>query len=348
MIPLAYTIPMALQSGVASGTVKLFGAILKDATTGKVLGHVQPTQNFDQFIASASHQLGAAASHAFPPLDMALSAANTVQNQMILGKLAEMSSTLGIIQTLQFASLAVSGLGLGISVANLAVLQKGFKRIENNLERLGEAVERVTYERRRDDVRHDMNQLRIHVDAVISLEDRNEKDHPGHAAQQALAALAGRFETHLLIHVDDIRNSMVEDTDLELILSLAAAIRLCHDMGTRALFWLDDLGGAATLTARQASRFTELVDKLPPPDALARLAASGVEDRTIATENRARFLPLAKNMRTGLHETAASVMSQSTLSRQLLDQDIRGPDYLEAIKSHDEAPLLFLPVADNR
>jgi len=277
---------------------------------------------------------------------MALSAANTVQNQMVLSKLAEMSATLGVLQTLQIASLAVSGLGLGISVANLIILQKGFKRIESNLERLGEAIERVTYERRRDDVRQDMNQLRIHVDAVISLDDRKDKGPPGHAAQQALAALAGRLETHLLIHVDDIRNSKVENADLEVIWSLAAAIRLCHDMGTRALFLLDDLGGAATLTARQSARFAELIDKLPPPDALARLAAAGSDERAIAIKNRARFLPLAQSMRTSLHQTAASVMSQSTLSQQLNDQGVRGPEYLEAINLHDTTPLLFLPAVN--
>src|SRR5690606_6597877 len=152
-----------------------------------------------------------------------------------------------------------------------------------------------------------------------------------------------RVETHVLNHLEEIRTSRVTESDLDLIWSLTAAIRLCHDMGARALYTIDDLGGAAALTARQATRFVELVDTMQPPDALARLAAIGAGDRQSATEARDRLLPFAQRLRTGLHETAASLMSQSTLSRQLIEQGARGPEYIEAVNEHSDVPLLFLP-----
>jgi len=339
MIPLTYVIPPALETAHATGAVRLFGAVLKETATGRIVAHVQPTGMFDQVLATATKGLGATVSQGFSPLG----AAALVQNQMIWGKLNEINSTLGVLQSLQIASLAVSGLGLGISLANLVVLQRGLKRIEQHLDHLADAIERVTANRRRDEVRHDLNQIRVQIDVVASLDDRADKVTPGHGAQQALAALAGRVETHVLNHLEEIRTSRVTESDLDLIWSLTAAIRLCHDMGARALYTIDDLGGAAALTARQATRFVELVDTMQPPDALARLAAIGADDRQSATEARDRLLPFAQRLRTGLHETAASLMSQSTLSRQLIEQGARGPEYIEAVNEHSDVPLLFLP-----
>src|SRR5690606_20328743 len=206
-----YVIPPALETAHATGAVRLFGAVLKETATGRIVAHVQPTGMFDQVLATATKGLGATVSQGFSPLG----AAALVQNQMIWGKLNEINSTLGVLQSLQIASLAVSGLGLGISLANLVVLQRGLKRIEQHLDHLADAIERVTANRRRDEVRHDLNQIRVQIDVVASLDDRADKVTPGHGAQQALAALAGRVETHVLNHLEEIRTSRVTESDLD-------------------------------------------------------------------------------------------------------------------------------------
>ena len=39
-----YQIPVKFQDAYSSGAVDLFGAILKDTTTGQIVGHVQETK----------------------------------------------------------------------------------------------------------------------------------------------------------------------------------------------------------------------------------------------------------------------------------------------------------------
>lgn len=124
---------------MSAAICELFGAVLKETATGKKVPHVQPKGMFDQIVATVTKGIGATVSQGFSPLG----AAALVQNQMIWGKLSEISAMLGFLQSLQIASLAVSCLGLGISLANIVVLQKGFKRIEQHLDRLPGETERV-------------------------------------------------------------------------------------------------------------------------------------------------------------------------------------------------------------
>jgi hypothetical protein len=337
---LTYVIPSAWRAAEQAGTIELIGAVLKDKVTGQIVAHVQPTQVFEKFLGAATSGVVNTVSQGFSPLG----AISVVQNQIISQKLTAMSASLSFIQSAQMATLAVSGLGLGVSVVGFAVVHHRLKGIEQHLQGMSEAVARATSDRRHDDLKKTFIDIRTQVDVIQTLEERRDQAVPGHAAQQRLADLAGHVESHMTTHMDNLLTRRLTKEDLEILWSLAAAIRLCHDMGARALYMLDDLGGAAGLTGRQANHFINLIEHLSPPDALARLAMTGVSDRDEAKEVRAQILPIAQELRNGMHATAAGIASQSSLSRQLLDQGIPGPDYLAEVEAEKEQPLLYLPV----
>ncbi|MFK7751912.1 MAG: hypothetical protein AB8B51_05130 [Sedimentitalea sp.] len=60
-------------------------------------------------------------------------------------------------------------------------------------------------------------------------------------------------------HFYRLQSTDLSEQDLHVLWSLAAIIRLCHDRGTRALFRLDELAGAASLAQRQAGHFIQLI-----------------------------------------------------------------------------------------
>ncbi|MHA3977261.1 hypothetical protein ACW9UR_06195 [Halovulum sp. GXIMD14794] len=339
MTPMSYVIPAAHLFAYETGGVELFGAILKDTATGRIVGHVQPTQVLDELLNIASGGVGNTISQGFSPLG----AVSAVQNQAIIGKIAAIQQTLGVLQTLQVASLAVSGLGLGVSVAGFAVMHRRLNGIDAAIEKLSGAVARLTAEQRQDEVRRDLADVATEIDAVETLQGRTDKAAPGHAAQARLATLAGQLERHVVTHAEQLPTAGLSTEDLEFLWSLAAAIRLCHDMGARALYTIDDIAAAKAVLARQGERYLSLAERIPPPDTLVRLASLGVTDRAEVARIRAEILPMGQHLDQGMREAVAAITSQASLSGDLVAKGIRGPAFLERVAEEREEPLLLVP-----
>lgn len=346
MTSLLYKIPEALVTGVASGNYKLVGAVIQEAVTGRILGHVQQTGALDQILKLAIPALGAA----HPALGAAVVAAQTlasgvslVQNEQIKSRLAAVQSSLGLIQNMQVASLAVSGLGLGVSVVGFAVMHQRLNGIATHMKTLDSKIEKITADRRSDDLRGIFADIASELDTVETLSTRVNKTNAAEAAQRGLAQSAGRLEDQFRRQADKVQTAAATTSDLEMLWSLAAAIRLCHEAGLQALFTVNELATAQELSARQASRFFDLSQPLSP-DALARLCASGAKSAEEATAARRAALPQAEHLVRGLRDSVASIGSQSELAAQLLAKGITGPQYLGEVAEEKSEPLLYLPV----
>ena len=128
--------------------------------------------------------------------------------------------------------------------------------------------------------------------------------------------------------------------------SLAAAIRICHEAGLRALFIIDELEAAGKLAERRATASLQLGQALSP-DTLARLCAQGEADPIKFAELRRSALPQADALVKGIRDTAASIGSQAELARHLLANQISGPAYLAESVGEQDVPLLLLPASNS-
>jgi hypothetical protein len=343
-----YKIPEVFVSGVASGKYKLAGAVIQEVVSGRIIGHVQQTGALDQVLKLAMPLLG----QAFPQLQ-ALSAAtdvvsaltggiSVVQNEQIKSRLRAVQASLGLIQNMQIASLAVSGLGLGVSVVGFAVMHQRLNGIATHMKTLDGKIEKITADRRSDHLRGIFADVASELDTVETLSTRVNRTNAAEAAQRGLARSAGRLEDVFRQQADKVQTAATT-ADLEMLWSLAAAIRLCHEAEMQALFTVDELATAQELSARQASRFFDLSQPLSP-DALARLCASGATSAEEATAARRAALPQAEHLVRGLRDSVASIGSQSALAAQLLAKGITGPQYLDEVAEEKTEPLLYLPV----
>jgi hypothetical protein len=335
MIPLLYSIPAGLAAQVASGQVQLFGAILKDSVSGQIVGHVQQTGLLTQMLS------GAAGIPVFQPLHLA---ANLVGDGMIMSKLSEMSETLNLLQVLQIGSLAVSGVGLGVSVAGFAMVMKRLNAIEEHLTRLDQRIEAVTAERRSDDLRRLFGDITTALDDVETLSLRRRRTATAEASQRQLAICAGQLEVHFRGQADRFSKGRVNEADLDALWSVAAAIRLCHEAGSRALFQINELSTASSLASRQAQRFLELSRPLSPDGLTRRIAAECKTANEFASVRRAAN-PAATTLVRGLRESVAAIISQSALAADLSARNISGADYLASVEQMTDVPLVYLPVA---
>ncbi|WP_411956539.1 hypothetical protein [Paracoccus homiensis] len=332
------SVPPELVDGITSGLYKVTGSVVREVSSGRGVGFLQETHAVQYVLNNALSGVGSTLRNGFSPL----SAVALIQNQQIKSRLAEVQSSLAVLQHLQIGTLAVSGLGLGVSVAGFAMMLKRLKGIEAQLGTITAKLDRVTTDRRSDDIRSIFADIGTQLDIVDTLSARSNKVNSGEAAEHALATSSGRLEAHFQQKSDAIQEGPITSADMDMLWSLAAAIRLCHEAGFRALYSIDELEAARQLAQRRAQRFLSLSQTLTP-DALARLCAQSASDSASYFEARELALPQADTLVQGLRDSVASISSQSELAQNLIEKQISGPAYLEEITDDVDEPLLILP-----
>lgn len=331
-------VPPEFIDGVMSGAYRVTGSVVRDVSSGRGVAFLQETNLLQSLLGSALRGVGATLQNGFSPLGTLA----VIQNQQIKSRLAEVQSSLSILQNLQVGTLAVSGLGLGVSVAGFALVLKRLKGIESHLGSIETKIDRITEDRRQDDLHMIFADIGTQLEAVDTLSTRSNKVSAAQAAERALATSAGRLETVFQKRSPAMQSEPITLADIEMLWSLAAAIRLCHEAGLRALFGIDELQAARELAVRRAERFLEMSQALSP-DTLARLCGQNAKDVVTYTETRRLTMPQAEILVAGLRDSVASVGGQSELASALIEKGISGPTYLNETANEKEAPLLILP-----
>ena len=215
---LLYDIPPLLHGRIADGSASLIGAIIKDNLNGRILGHVQHTGMLQQVLNGVT----GLSTGGFSPLG----AVSVLQNEQIKHGIRQLQDGMALMQTLQYGTLALSGLNLGVSVAGFALMEKRLHGMEKHLDRIEDAIGQVTTDRRDDDIRSTLADIQADLRNIDSLPTR---ENPGRAAdtlQIALDRHASRLGKHFQREAKtDGRASMTLD-HLERLWMLAAAIRL--------------------------------------------------------------------------------------------------------------------------
>lgn len=219
---------------------------------------------------------------------------------------------------------------------------KRLKGIEAQLGTIEAKIDRVTTDRRTDDIRMIFADVGTQLDIVDTLSARSNRVSSGEAAEHSLATSSGRLEAHFHQKSEAMQMGRMTPADMDMLWSLAAAIRLCHEAGLRALYSIDELEAAKQLAERRAQRFLDLSQNLTP-DALARLCAHSALNSATYTEARQLALPQAEVLVHGLRDSVASISSQSELAQNLIANQISGSTYLEEIADETDEPLLILP-----
>jgi hypothetical protein len=132
MIPSQFLmeVPASLLALVRSGGAVVDGAVVKDAATNLILGHLQPTNQVTQLVLSRG--LGLVAD----PVNLVLGG---VQNVQLL-KLQDMVET---VKTVASIGAAASVLNLGVSVGGFAMVLASLRRVESGLDEVSRQLSRV-------------------------------------------------------------------------------------------------------------------------------------------------------------------------------------------------------------
>ena len=333
-MPLLYEIPLQLQTLIGSQQASLVGAIIKDNATGQILGHVQQASGLTSMLGNAA---GGILSSGFSPLGMM----SVVQNEQIRQGIAELQNGMILMQNLQYGTLALSGLGLGVSIAGFAATLARLKAIEARLEALETAVDQVTHDRREDDLKGVFADIAADLQNVETLSDRRDPQRVAEQLQLSLARATRRIEQHFLRETDLNSRSSIPLEHLDRLWTLAAAIRLCQEASIQALFAADELEVAQRLGQFELERQIALLQSLSP-DILSRLVSRSEKDLEAARGLRQKALGHARLLTDGIRGGVLALAGQVSIANSLRAEETTGIDYIRQIKIEAKAPLVCL------
>jgi len=333
-MPLLYDIPLSVLSRVSSGDAEVVGAIIKEVASGKILAHVQPTQGFFNVLSQAG---GSLVQTGFSPLG----AIGVVQSEQIKSGVARLEQGLGLIQNLQFVNMALTGIGLGISIAGFAVMNMRLNAIENNLGTLREEVREIGSLIQAAEIRRLFSEIRAALKDLDSVTTRT--DH---------LALASSLQRQLSTHVSSLNDLLMEaiaiqkETSLsmerlDLIWTLSSAKWLCEDAELRALFVSEDMEHVDEYAARYIEDNLRCLDQVNL-DAMARLVASGENDLEKAVAKRREAAGLADNIANGFGKAVENLSQQQSLSRALLEDKTSGRMFVQTATKETQSKFLFV------
>lgn len=309
-----FEIPAAYEAAVKSGSLLQIGGLLKDASTGQIVAHLQ-----ESGIAHAL--LSKAVGASMGPLGLvaeALNAASGIYTAVEVTKLKAMISTL---QSLQYATLGVSLVGVGVSVAGFVYMHKRFNAVEGRIDELMRSIQSGFASQREAEMRSHLSQVK---GLVKELKEAPTLARPGRGYSRvadAMSEQAAHFEGELefLINTNGKLN-------IDMFWQLAQLLMLCNSVRIDCRIRSDELRNAREISESVASDYQRLFDPLSVGSFNAP-----VGDASIVTKT--------------LREITDAAMTKPYLIEYLRTQRVSGADYLSRLERETESPLLMLRVA---
>lgn len=306
-----FEIPARLLARFASGELIRYGTILKDVTTGQIAGHLQETGVAQALLSSAMSRIPT-------PLSLVGDLVNVGSGLYTAHQVTQLKAMMGTLQALQIASLGVSLVGVGVSVAGFVYMHKRFNKLDLRITEVVEAVQRGFEEQRKSELRAHLAKTRSLVDRAQHARQLNSPlaEYMNVAAE--LADQAAFFEgeiTYLL--------TVKGPVDLQMFWQLVQALMLCNGLRVDCEIRTNELGHAFVVTESVASSYQHLFQPITPVS-----FNCGVEEGLAAVEV--------------LRDATHAAASKPFLIDYLRVSRIQGDEYLNALEREVEAPLLFL------
>jgi hypothetical protein len=306
-----FDLPLRFLPGLTTGDIVRYGAILKDAGTGRILGHLQES-------GVAQSLLSQALSSAASPLSLVSSVVNTGSSIYTAIQVRQLKAMMETLQALQIATLGVSLIGVGVSVAGFVYMRKRFNSLDGRIEKLMDAVKAGFENLEKSGFRQQMSATKSLVQRAELAKSMNDpaKEYKEVAAQ--LADQAAFFEGEIAFQIS-ARGPINHDTFwlLAQLWMLSNSVRV--DCQIRA----DELLNAQHVSERIAGEYQDLFERIGP----ASFDADHAEGRATVKI---------------LRDATDLAHSKPFLLDYLRTRRIAGPAYIDNLEREKEQPLLVL------
>ncbi len=326
-----FSIPDQFLSGIADGSLIRIGALIKNTSTGQVLGHLQETGLAQQLLSGLSFAPFAPMSPAALSISVANGVVNTASSVYGNIQLHQIQSMLGTMQTLQFANLAVSIAGIGVSVAGFTVIYKKIKGIETSLSELALQMDKgfqELYDR----------ELRGHYSQVSALFEKAELAHSLSDPKGEWLNIASQLTDQGSYFQGEIKNLLEKNIfDEELFISLFETMTLCDTGRIECLLLADEMYSAYKSAELIGSKYRKSFDSLSP-NWLVNKKAPNKNKSNSRRDDQLKMTSLVS----GLREITDMYLTKPMLIEHLIERNISGRNYLNTVRNDKNNFMLLL------
>lgn len=310
-------IPQEFLAGIATGDYRVLGSVIQSVGSGRIVGHLQETSAFMSLLASGP----------LAPAEIALQAVNLVQNEQI-------KAAINVVQSLQVASLALSGISIGVTIAGTALLVRRIAKIETKIDAMMPelaAISRGIEVLRSDRISEDFSRLRTLSEQIEEAWLPSGTTGEWIDIARESHFLAGRFENRIG-QLDRHSGEAFVDA-----YALASGLRVT----ARLAAGQDEMARNASL-----DRATKLF-AVGEPVGLGQLALSKMSGDIYAASPAwqerldAQTETLRDVIMAGQQRVLAAAANAETLE-ELARQGIAGRDWLDASREERQSPVIVL------
>ncbi|MEN2786748.1 hypothetical protein ACFOKI_01385 [Sphingomonas qilianensis] len=346
----------AIQMGVpdewkkefAAGTVYRVGTLLFRRGKPGIIAHLNETaavqQVTSELFKGVLSQSGTIASLASGPPGMVLAAltksAGLGMQAVAIRQGEQIKAALGTLQSLQMASLVVSGIGIGVSVAGFAILSQKIGRVSDQVKALDTRLEQMAKsidDLRREPVQEDFDRLRTACEQMDEAWSLSTPERQWRSAAQELHGLQNRFSRR-------VRRIVAETDEIATVEPFVEAFAMAGAARVSSRLAAGDNEASLQASESFAREFREVLEPIGAADILAeRLRAEGILPGDARYASRAEQLQVdASAVAASYRDREAAASSTPFTLRRLEKAGISGRKWLEAARHETTEPLMFL------
>lgn len=312
MSTIPFDIPAQFLAGLNTGDIIRFGTILKDAHTGQILGHVQES-------GIAQSVLSLVTSGATSPLSLVPDVINAGAGLYTAVQVSQLKAMMETLQSLQIATLGVSLVGVGVSVAGFLYMRKRFNSLDGRIDQLIDAVNFGFESQQKAMLRRHMSRTKGLVQRAEQAKSLSDPRSEYVEVAAGLADQAAYFEGEISFMI-----SAKEKANLEMFWQLAQVLMLCNSVRIDCRMRTNELRHAQDVSESIALEYQNLFESITPVSFHGTSPKNG--------------LAMVKVLR----DATDAAASKPYLIDYLRTRRFDGLDYIESLDRQKEMPLLIL------
>jgi hypothetical protein len=301
-----------LADGLAGNVIR-YGAILKDAGTGRIVGHMQES-------GVAQSLLSMVGSGIPTPLSLATDVINVGSGLYTAVQVGQLKAMMETLQSLQVATLGVSLVGVGVSVAGFLYMHKRFNSLDGKIDQLMDTVT-TGFESQQKAA------LRTHMSRTKSLVQRARQAHALSDPRPEYDEVAGGLAEQAAYFEGEVAFMISAEgrINLELFWQLAQVLMLCNNVRIDCRMRTNELRHALAISETIATEYQNLFDPLTPVS-FDKPSSEGLATVRV------------------LRDATDAAASKPYLIDYLRTSRIDGGEYIASLEREKENPLLILKV----
>jgi hypothetical protein len=233
-------------------------------------------------------------------------------------QVTQLKAMIGTLQSLQVATLGISLVGVGVSVAGFVYMRNRFNALDGRVDQLINIINTGFDNQKKSDMRLHMSRTRSLVQRAQLASTISDSRTEYNEVAAALADQAAYFEGEIVFNIAAKGNM-----NLELLWQLAQALFLCNSVRIDCRVRTNELRHALVVSEAVASDYQALFNQITPAS-----FDNKVSDGLAAVRV--------------LRDATDAAASKPYLIDYLRTRKISGEEYLQALEQEKESPYLIL------